>query len=99
MSTANESVQVRIMQHTFSVVCSKEERRGVLAAAAYLDQQMRTVATGAEVLGIDRCAIMAGLNISHELLAVRDAARDQAQIHARLKTLHQQVDEAVTNAQ
>ena len=66
-----EGVKVSIMQREFTVACSREERQSVVEAAAYLDKQMRAVAKGTQVLGVDRCAIMAGLNISHELLQLQ----------------------------
>ena len=99
MSTQKESVKVSIMQREFTVACTEEERQGVVEAAAYLDKQMRTVSGGAKVLGIDRCAIMAGLNISHELLTLRKSVEDSEQMSARLESLHQQIDDAVTNIQ
>lgn len=95
MSTAAENVQVRIMQRTFNVLCAADERAQVLAAAEFLEQQMRAVSKGAQVLSMDRCAIMAGLKISHELLELRKNASQNAQVDARLQNLHQQVDEAV----
>ena len=97
MSAQKESIKVSIMQREFTVACTVDESRGVVEAAAYLDKQMRAVSKGAKVLGIDRCAIMAGLNISHELLALRKAEGEDEQINARLESLHQQVDEVVTN--
>ena len=99
MSTQKESVKVSIMQREFTVACTEDERQGVVEAAAYLDKQMRTVSGGAKVLGIDRCAIMAGLNISHELLTLRKSVEDSEQMSARLESLHQQIDDAVTNIQ
>ncbi len=99
MSTKKESVKVSIMQREFTVACSPEESRGVLEAAAYLDQKMQAISKGTQVLGIDRCAIMAGLNISHELLELRKAAREDEKNNTRLETLHRQIDEAVTNIQ
>lgn len=97
MSEEKESVKVSIMQREFTVACTREESRGVVEAAAYLDKQMRAVSGGAKVLGIDRCAIMAGLNISHELLALRKAAADGERMDARLQSLHRRVDEVVSN--
>ncbi len=97
MPTEKESVKVSIMQREFTIACTEAESRGVVEAAAYLDKQMRAVSTGTQVLGIDRCAIMAGLNISHELLTLRKAASDGEQLNSRLESLHRQVDEVVTN--
>ncbi|MDD9823077.1 MAG: cell division protein ZapA [Gammaproteobacteria bacterium] len=94
-----QSVKVSIMQREFTVACSPEESRGVVEAAAYLDRQMRAVSKGAQVLSIDRCAIMAGLNISHELLTLRESLDDNEQLNARLERLHTQVDQAVNGMQ
>lgn len=99
MSADQQRVKVSIMQREFTVACSAAERRGVVEAAAYLDQQMRAVSKGAQVLGIDRCAIMAGLNISHELLALRASLADNEQLDARLERLHTQVDQALAGMQ
>lgn len=87
------------MHREFTVACTEGERHSVVEAAAYLDKQMRAVSTGAQVPGIDRCAIMAGLNISHELLALRESAGDEAKISSRLESLHRQVDDVVENFQ
>ncbi len=96
MSVAKESVKVSIMQREFTVACSREESRGVVEAAAYLDRKMRAVSKGAQVLSIDRCAVMAGLNISHELLALRQLLHDNEQVNSRLEGLRRRVDQAVT---
>ncbi len=97
MATQKESVKVSIMQREFTVACTEEESQGVVEAAAYLDRQMRAVSGGAQVLGIDRCAIMAGLNISNELLELRKSMEDGEQMSSRLENLNQQIDEVVTN--
>jgi len=97
MSADKQRVKVSIMQREFTVACSAAERAGVVEAAAYLDQQMRAASKGAQALGIDRCAIMAGLNISHELLALRATLADNKELDARLQRLHQQIDQAVTD--
>lgn len=110
MSIDKNSVKVSIMQREFVVTCTAEERRSVVEAAAYLDKQMRAVSKGARVLGIDRCAIMAGLNISHELLELQqvatetaqlkvETASDNAQLNERMENLHQQIDAVVTSIQ
>ena len=97
--TPKKGVKVSIMQREFTIACGKDENQSVVEAAAYLDKQMRTVTKGAQVLGVDRCAIMAGLNISHELLELRKTIGDDEQINSRLQSLHEQIDKAVTNIQ
>ena len=94
-----ENVKVSIMQREFTVACTARERQGVVEAAAYFDKQMRAASQGTQSLGVDSCAIMAGLNISHELLTLRKSASDNEQINSRLESLHRQVDEVVAAAQ
>ena len=94
-----ENVKVSIMQREFTVACTAEERQGVVEAAAYFDKQMRASSQGTQALGADSCAIMAGLNISHELLTLRKSASDSEQINSRLENLHRQVDEVVAAVQ
>lgn len=97
VTTQKESVKVSIMQREFTVACGEAESQSVVEAAAYLDRQMRKVSGTAAVPGLDRCAIMAGLNISHELLALRKAAEDDERINSRLEDLNRQIDAVVTN--
>ncbi|MGI9311060.1 MAG: cell division protein ZapA, partial [bacterium] len=60
-------------------------------------RQMRAVEQNGRVPGIDRCAIMAGLNISHELLALRQRAADEKAAVARLARLNQRIDDALAD--
>ncbi|MFT5111214.1 MAG: cell division protein ZapA [Parasphingorhabdus sp.] len=62
------SFKVNIMDRDFTVACRDEERPQLLAAAAYLDDMMRSIQHSGRVIGHERCAIMAALNISNELL-------------------------------
>jgi cell division protein ZapA len=94
-----KSVKVSIMQREFTVACRDDETEGLIEAAAYLDKQMRTISEGSQILGTDRCAIMAGLNITHSLLQLRKTVTDQKNVDSRLKVLHDQVDKAVASLQ
>jgi len=98
MPGKKETVKVSIMRREFTVVCERGESRNVVEAAAYLDRQMREVKRAArskQPLDNERAAIVAGLNISDELLKLRKSADAQAAVEARMEELHQQVDTAV----
>ncbi|WP_423906840.1 cell division protein ZapA [Candidatus Spongiihabitans sp.] len=97
--SVKQSVKVSIMQREFTVACGNEETEGLVEAAAYLDKQMRAVAKGSQILTIDRCAIMAGLNITHSLLQIQKAVGAQENVDSRLQSLHDQIDKAVTDSQ
>ncbi len=62
------SFKVSIMDRDFTVACEEGEQDQLLAAAAYLDRQMRDIARSGRVIGHERCAVMAALNISNQYL-------------------------------
>lgn len=70
MKTGN-AMDVTIMGRDFRVTCPDEEREELLKAVAYLDKKMREIRDSGKVIGSERIAIMAALNITHELLAER----------------------------
>jgi cell division protein ZapA len=72
MKETGEGLSVSIMGKQFMVACPEDEQNSLIAAAKYLDTQMRGIHKSGKVLGAERCAIMAALNIAHELLQCRD---------------------------
>ena len=70
MSTGN-TMDVDIMGREFRVVCPTEEHEELLQAVAYLNKRMREIRDSGKVAGLERVAIMAALNITHELLTAR----------------------------
>jgi cell division protein ZapA len=66
-----KTMDVNIMGREFRVVCPDEEREELLEAVAYLNNRMREIRDGGKVVGSERIAIMAALNITHELLIAR----------------------------
>jgi cell division protein ZapA len=77
MATSNNvSLDVAIMGREFRVACPEDEREGLLQAVSYLDRKMREIRDGGKVIGLERIAIMAALNITHDYLAARPAQPD-----------------------
>ncbi len=68
---SNKAVDVAIMGREFRVTCPDEEREELLQAVTYLDKKMCEIRDNGKVVGSERIAIMAGLNIAHELLATK----------------------------
>src|SRR5690625_6482625 len=65
---ASETVVVQILDKDYQVSCPPEERNALLQSAQLLDERMRTIRRGGAVIGLERIAVMAALNLSHELL-------------------------------
>lgn len=61
-------VTVRILDKEYQVACRANEKQSLLDSARYLDQRMREIRNSGKVIGSDRIAVMAALNITHDLL-------------------------------
>ncbi|MGH8681757.1 MAG: cell division protein ZapA [Burkholderiales bacterium] len=71
MTDKNKALDISIMGRTYKVSCADEEREALLRAVAYLDQKMNEIKSGGRVGSAERIAVMAALNIAHELLEAR----------------------------
>jgi cell division protein ZapA len=94
MSVA-KTVDVMIMGREFTVSCTDEERQGLLDAVNYLDKKMHDIRSAGKVVGVERIAIMAALNLSHELLNTKTGDIDIGDYKRRISAMQNQIDEAV----
>lgn len=69
-----ETIGVRILDKEYQVNCPAEDVQALTESAKYLDNQMKTIRDSGKVLGVDRIAVMAALNIANEYLRNRDVA-------------------------
>jgi cell division protein ZapA len=65
---AARSIEIHILGRAYKVACTREEESALVAAADYLDEKMRAIRDNGKVIGAERIAIMAGLNLAHDLL-------------------------------
>jgi cell division protein ZapA len=65
-------VSVRILEKEYFVACPHEERAALLDAAEFLNGRMREIRDTGKVVGLDRVAVMAALNLANELLRIRE---------------------------
>lgn len=91
-------LNVNILGKEFQVSCPANEQDDLLSAAAQLDQRMREIRETGKVIGLERIAIMAGLNITHEFLQAKDKAEGK-QTTDLLKKLNRKLDNALQGAQ
>lgn len=66
------TVTVKILDKEYQVACPEEQEAELIISAKYLDKQMRGIRDSGKVIGIERIAVMAALNISYELLQASD---------------------------
>ncbi len=94
MSPAN-TVTVKILEKEYQVACPEEQEAALVISAKYLDKQMRGIRDSGKVIGLERIAVMAALNISYELLQASDHAEPGQPSGDAVKRLHNKLDDAL----
>ncbi|MGH1487108.1 MAG: cell division protein ZapA [Cellvibrionaceae bacterium] len=92
MST--ETVVVHILGKDYQVACPPEERDALLRAASELDRRMRDIRQSGNVIGVERIAVMAALNLSNELL--QSDGSDYSADQELLTDLHRRIDRVLS---
>jgi cell division protein ZapA len=100
MTDRTVRVSVRILEKEYQVACLPEERSELLDSAEYVNGKMREIRDGGNVVGLDRIAVMAALNLAHELLKIRnrddDADKEAGQ---KIRRMRERVETAVKRGQ
>jgi cell division protein ZapA len=93
-------VSVRIMEKEYVVACAYEERSALLDAAEFLNARMREIRDTGKVVGLDRIAVMAALNLAHEYLKGKDReSRLDNGAGQRVRALRERVEGALGKSQ
>mgnify|MGYP001810167490 CR=1 FL=1 len=95
--TQINGLDYNIMGRDFTVTCTEDERPGLINAVNYLDKKMRDIRDSGKIVGVERIAIMAALNLSHELLHSKSGNVDVGDIKRRILQMQDQIDQACTN--
>ena len=94
--SSSSSVTVHILDKEYSIMCPQEERANLVSAARYLDGKMREIRSSGKVIGADRIAVMAALNITHDLLHKQQRLDQEADsTRAKVRDLLERVDGAL----
>jgi cell division protein ZapA len=92
VKTVPDGVTVNIMGKEFMVACPEGEREALVAAATFLDRKMREIQESGKVIGTERCAIMAALNITNDLLDLRRRGTTTPDVDQKLRFLQTKID-------
>ena len=100
MTQQISQVSVRILDKEYQVACPADERTDLLDSAEILNSKMREIRDSGRIVGLDRIAVMAALNMANDLIHAQ--ARDQqleGDISERLKSISDRVDSVLSGAQ
>ena len=90
------AVTVRILDKEYFVACPPDERPNLLDSAEYLNKKMREIRDTGKVVGADRIAVIAALNMANELLRLRKQETElQGAVTGKVKHLRERVEGAL----
>lgn len=100
MTAKKKTVDVTIVGRSYKIACSDEERDDLMAAVALLDRKMNEIKSAGKVASTERIAIMAALNMAHELLQPKGSSKsagsvDLETMKGRMKSMQSVLDEAL----
>ena len=94
--TQSQTVTVRILDKDYHIACPVSESTNLERAAEYLDKKMREIRRAGKVIGAERIAVMAALNITHELQSKQHndlfSTDDSAQIQQLVSRVQDTLD-------
>lgn len=80
------------MGKDYTVACPDEKRDELITAASYLDKNMRDIQKSGATLGSERLAVMAALNLSHDLLILRNKGGDSDEVEKRIRKMRESIE-------
>lgn len=72
MNKKPQPVSLTIMGKEYKIACAPEEQNDLIQSAQHLDAQMRQMRDSGKVTGADKIAVMAALNLAHELQVLKN---------------------------
>lgn len=98
MTPASAPMTVHILDKEYRVACAEQEKDALLASAHYLNAKMKEIRDTGKVVGLERIAVMAALNMAHELLQHRARKEEYTQVVAtRARALQDKIEGALSN--
>lgn len=94
MSADARTVTVKLLDKEYTISCPDGAEAELLASADYLNQKMLEIRRSGKIIGLERIAVMAALNLSHELIRRQDAQRQS--IETNLRRLGQKIDNSLS---
>jgi cell division protein ZapA len=89
------AIKVYILDKEYLVACPEEERDALKASAKYLNDRMMEIRGSGKVVGIDRIAVMAALNLAHEIVESGANSAELDAYAARIGHLNARIEETL----
>ena len=98
MNSEAKPMRVHILDKEYLVACPDDEREALFASAEFLTEKMKEIRDSGKIVGADRIAVMAALNMAHELLENKTIKNDyQHDVSSRIRALQEKIDVALNS--
>jgi cell division protein ZapA len=95
-----EQVDVKILDREYRLAVSPDDKARLLEAVGVVDEKMRSIRAAGKVSGLERVAVMAALQLAHELLgAATGGARPSAEAAQRIRKMSEDIEAEIQRQQ
>jgi cell division protein ZapA len=93
-------INVKILEKEYQISCPADERKALIDSAEMLNAKMREIRDSGKVVGLDRIAVMAALNMANDLIvsySVGDGLQTEAK--DKVRAMCERVESALQSGQ
>ena len=91
------SLKIRILDKEYQVNCKPDERQALERSAELLNDKMEEIRQGSHIIGLERIAVMAALNLSHDLIRIENSAKQDAEASDVLQSMDSKLDSVLAD--
>ena len=89
------SLKIHILGKEYQVNCPPEEREALERSAELLNEKMEEIRNGSQIIGLERIAVMAALNLAHDLIQTEQSAEQNSLASDVLQSMNSKIDSAL----
>lgn len=89
------SLKIYILGKEYQVNCPLEEREALERSAQLLNEKMEEIRSNSQIIGLERIAVMAALNLAHDLIQTEQSAAQNSVASDVLQSMHSKIDSAL----
>ena len=94
---SNISLKIRILDKEYQVNCAPEEREALEYSAEMLNEKMEEIRKGSHIIGLERIAVMAALNLAHDLIRTENAAQKHTEASGVLSSMNAKLNSVLSD--
>ncbi|MFV2005660.1 MAG: cell division protein ZapA [Gammaproteobacteria bacterium] len=94
-----EPLTIKIMEKEYRIACPEEEKDNLRASADLLNDKLGEIKQQGSVIGTERIAIMAALNMSHEILHSQSLVVEHGDLNQRIDELSERISNSMRDIQ